>query len=82
MIKNTVLILKGKNNEGKLNTDFPKKLSVPIVSDAECLRTHKAFVQITSLRTFCAGGGMGEGPCEGMILITAFEAFIKILSFI
>lgn len=58
----------GKNNEGKLNTDFPKKVNVPIVSDGQCFRTHEAFVHITSDRTFCAGGMMGEGPCQGRLI--------------
>lgn len=57
--------IKGKNDDGKLNTEFPKKVNVPIVSDGQCLRTHEAFVHITSDRTFCAGGRMGEGPCQG-----------------
>lgn len=48
-----------------MNTDFPKKVNVPIVSDGTCLRAHEAFVHITSDRTFCAGGRQGEGPCQG-----------------
>lgn len=62
-----VLIPKGwgKNDDGKLNTDYPKKVNVPIVSDGTCLRAHEAFVHITSDRTFCAGGRNGEGPCQG-----------------
>lgn len=51
----------GKNEDGKLNTDFPKKVNVPIVSDGTCLRANEAFVYITSDRTFCAGGRNGEG---------------------
>lgn len=51
----------GKNDDGKLNTDFPKKVNVPIVSDGTCLRANEAFVHITSDRTFCAGGRNGEG---------------------
>lgn len=58
-------MIAGKNNAGELNTDFPKKVNVPIVSDGQCLRTHEAFVHITSERTFCAGGRAGEGPCQG-----------------
>lgn len=68
MLKNNNLFLTlGKNDDGKLNTDFPKKVNVPIVSDGQCLRTHEAFVHITSDRTFCAGGRMGEGPCQGKL---------------
>jgi secreted trypsin-like serine protease len=55
----------GKNEDGKLNTAFPKKVNVPIVSDGTCLRAHEAFVHITSDRTFCAGGRDGAGPCSG-----------------
>lgn len=55
----------GKNDKGQLNTDFPKKVNVPIVADGTCLRQHEAFVHITSDRTFCAGGRNGEGPCQG-----------------
>jgi secreted trypsin-like serine protease len=55
----------GKNDQGQINTDFPKKVNVPIVSDGTCLRAHEAFVHITSDRTFCAGGRAGEGPCQG-----------------
>lgn len=57
----------GKNDKGQLNTDFPKKVNVPIVADGTCLRQHEAFVHITSDRTFCAGGRNGEGPCQGNI---------------
>lgn len=57
----------GKNDKGVLNTDFPKKVSVPIVSDGTCLRANDAFAHITSDRTFCAGGRNGEGPCQGIL---------------
>jgi hypothetical protein len=33
----------GKNDDGQLNTDFPKKVNVPIVSDGQCLRTHEGW---------------------------------------
>ena len=69
----------GKNDEGKLNTEFPKKIKVPIVDDGTCLRTHEAYVYITSHRTFCAGGER-EGPCQGEINYL-LNGFMKKLNF-
>lgn len=67
----------GKNDAGDLNTDFPKKVNVPIVSDGQCLRTHEAFVHITSDRTFCAGGRAGEGPCQGECIKSFIQTTIS-----
>ncbi|CAO1416134.1 unnamed protein product [Diamesa tonsa] len=55
----------GKNEYNNLNTEYPKMVDTPIVSDSFCLRSNPVFQQITSLRTFCAGGRRGEGPCKG-----------------
>jgi hypothetical protein len=54
----------GKNEFDKINTEFPKKINVPIVSESQCLRSHPGFTILTSSRNFCAGGN-GENPCKG-----------------
>lgn len=46
-------------------TPEPKKIDMPVVSEAECLRSHDIFRNITSNRTFCAGSRDGRGPCNG-----------------
>jgi hypothetical protein len=55
----------GKNEFGKLNTEYPKKVNVPIVNMVDCLRSNPVFSSITSDRTFCGGGRRDEGPCSG-----------------
>jgi len=40
----------GRNDDGKLNTEFPKQVNLPIVTEGVCLRAHEAFVHITSDR--------------------------------
>lgn len=55
----------GRDNIGNIVTPEPKKISVPIVSDAVCLRSSDTFRYITSKRTFCAGRRDGFGPCNG-----------------
>ena len=48
-----------------LNSEYPKTIEVPIVSEGTCLRSHSVILAISSDRTFCAGGKNGEGPCSG-----------------
>ena len=55
----------GLNENFILNSEFPKTIEVPIVSDGTCLRSNPAILAISTERTFCAGGKNGEGPCSG-----------------
>lgn len=55
----------GRDGSGNIVTPEPKKISIPVVSDAQCLRSSDTFVYITSNRTFCAGKRDGRGPCNG-----------------
>lgn len=55
----------GRDGTGNIVTAEPKKISIPIVSEAECLRSSDTYRYITSERTFCAGGRDGKGPCNG-----------------
>ncbi|XP_011867332.1 PREDICTED: chymotrypsin-C-like [Vollenhovia emeryi] len=54
----------GKDEHGNY-PDTPRMVKVPIVSQETCLRSHKAFYELTSLRTFCAGARDLRGPCNG-----------------
>lgn len=49
----------GNNMNQVINAEAPKYISVPLVSDGDCLREF-AFSEITSNRTFCAGSRDGE----------------------
>lgn len=56
----------GKTDLDQLSTDEPKMVSIPVVSDGECLRSHEAYAYITTNRTFCAGARNERlGPCNG-----------------
>lgn len=55
----------GRDGMGNILTPEPKKINIPVVSDAECLRSSDTYRYITSQRTFCAGGRDGRGPCNG-----------------
>lgn len=55
----------GRDGTGNIVTPEPKKINVPVVSEAECLRSSDTYRYITSQRTFCAGGRDGRGPCNG-----------------
>ena len=55
----------GLNDNFVLNSEFPKMIQVPIVSEGTCLRSHPVILKISSERTFCAGSKNGEGPCQG-----------------
>ncbi|KAK4877774.1 hypothetical protein RN001_010280 [Aquatica leii] len=43
----------------------PRELSMPVVSQEDCLRADERFLKITSNRTFCAGNRKGSGACTG-----------------
>lgn len=45
----------GKDENGLTLSPEPKQVTLPIVSQLECLRSHDDFADITSDRTFCAG---------------------------
>ncbi|KAG5875933.1 hypothetical protein JTB14_036466 [Gonioctena quinquepunctata] len=49
---------------GSLHAMKAKHTEIPIVSQFDCLLSDIAFTNITSDRTFCAGG-KGSGPCIG-----------------
>jgi hypothetical protein len=55
----------GKTETGAVSTSVPKLVSVPIVSEATCLRSSETFFHLTSPETFCAGGRNNVGPCVG-----------------
>ncbi|XP_055678844.1 serine protease gd-like [Lutzomyia longipalpis] len=56
----------GRDENGNFFTELPKQTEIPVVSDAECLRSNDVFTRITSDVTFCAGWRNGtEGPCNG-----------------
>lgn len=55
----------GSDGHGTTVTDTPKSITIPIVSEVECLRSDSAYATITSNRTFCAGRKDGFGPCHG-----------------
>lgn len=43
------------------------KINLPIVSEADCLRSDDTIQYIISNRTFCAGGRNGAGLCNGFL---------------
>lgn len=55
----------GRDDAGNVLTAEPKKITIPVVSEAECLRSSDTYRYITSQRTFCAGNRDGTGPCNG-----------------
>lgn len=55
----------GRDNMGHIVTPEPKQIMVPVVSEAECLRSSDTYRYITSQRTFCAGRLDNTGPCNG-----------------
>ncbi|GAB0091378.1 Peptidase S1 domain-containing protein [Sergentomyia squamirostris] len=56
----------GRDENGNAFTALPKKLEIPVVSDATCLRSHQAFQMITTEQTFCGGWRNGSySPCNG-----------------
>jgi hypothetical protein len=54
----------GLNEQGNVNYEYPKLLSVPIIAENDCLRSHDAFRHLTSNRTFCAGSKNQEIVCK------------------
>lgn len=55
----------GRDGNGNIVSAEPQKISIPIVSEAACLRSSDTYRYITSKRTFCAGQKNGRGPCNG-----------------
>lgn len=55
----------GRDGSGSVVTPEPKKIDLPVVSEAECLRSSDTYRYITSDRTYCAGERNGQGPCNG-----------------
>lgn len=55
----------GKDGSGDVLSPEPKRITMPIVSDGECLRSSNTYRYITSDRTYCAGARDGRGPCHG-----------------
>ncbi|GJQ78128.1 hypothetical protein Trydic_g2465 [Trypoxylus dichotomus] len=55
-----------KKGEGDDAISTAQKLEMPIISQENCLRSHKVFKKYTSPRTFCAGNRDSvSGPCTG-----------------
>ncbi|CAO1412374.1 unnamed protein product [Diamesa serratosioi] len=68
----------GKNEYNELNTAFPKMIDAQIVSDSSCLRSSAVYREITSDRTFCAGGKKGEGDSgSGLVLFIDNKWFLR-----
>lgn len=42
-----------------------RKVKIPVVSQENCLFSHKNLIDLTSNMTFCAGNKDGTGPCRG-----------------
>ncbi|GJQ78129.1 hypothetical protein Trydic_g2466 [Trypoxylus dichotomus] len=55
----------GKDENGVTLSPEPKQVTLPIVTQLQCIESHDDFVDITSDRTFCAGYRNGSGPCNG-----------------
>lgn len=56
----------GKSDKNTRNENILKSVEIPIVSsNEECFYTNEAFVQISSVRTFCGGNRLGDGVCQG-----------------
>lgn len=76
----------GSDGNDQTVTQTPRCISLPIVSEAECLRSSNTFHGITSNRTFCAGRKDGYGPCHGdsgsgmAVLVQARWTLIGIVS--
>uniref|UniRef100_A0A1B0CQ41 Trypsin-like serine protease n=1 Tax=Lutzomyia longipalpis TaxID=7200 RepID=A0A1B0CQ41_LUTLO len=61
-----VIVGWGRDEHNNLLTYEPRRLEIPIVSEAECLAAGKIFSIITTPRTFCGGWRDGRrGPCHG-----------------
>lgn len=45
--------------------NLPKLLTVPIQTNEQCFLGTQALVELSSIRTFCAGLGNGSGVCSG-----------------
>lgn len=45
----------GKDENGATLSPEPKQVTLPIVTQVQCLESHDDFADITSDRTFCAG---------------------------
>ncbi|KAF2902517.1 hypothetical protein ILUMI_03667, partial [Ignelater luminosus] len=55
----------GRDESGKVYSREAKQFDLPVVSQEDCLRSNKAYLNITSDRTFCAGYKNNTGPCNG-----------------
>lgn len=52
-------------NEAGSTSVLPMFLSLPVVSDAECLRSSPNLGQVTTSTSFCVGDKLSRGPCNG-----------------
>lgn len=50
---------------GKAYENLPASISAPIQTNEHCFLATKALVELSSLRTFCAGLRNGSGVCNG-----------------
>ena len=53
------------DNSSNTNEDMPKKLTVPIHDNEDCLRAFPGLIKITSKRTLCACSSDESGVCFG-----------------
>lgn len=49
----------------KIHENKPKMITAPILSNEKCFFETKSLLDLSSLRTFCAGLGNGSGVCNG-----------------
>lgn len=50
------------NNQHDVMHNYPRQFNMPIRSNAECLLKQSRFNDVSSERTYCAGG-LNSGPC-------------------
>lgn len=56
----------GKSEDStKIHENKPKIITAPILSNEKCFFETKSLLDLSSLRTFCAGLGNGSGVCNG-----------------
>lgn len=56
----------GKTDKHEVSTLTAKYVSIPVVSNEECLFSNPKFYQLLSGNAFCAGQrNAGKGPCNG-----------------
>jgi hypothetical protein len=55
----------GLSEKLELSLTDPKIIEIPVISERECLKSHKHFEDIMSNRGFCTAGDLKRGACQG-----------------